>query len=402
MKIFSHKIVVSVLLSSILVISSGCSVITDKSDENVEKASAILDTWRGTNNEVLEEANALLSKALLLNPKSVSARIEMGRYHIMSHHLKEAENVLKEAEKIDPNDANVYVLLGHLYYLQKRYDEGLNVLEKAEEIGTDNPWLYMNKADILSAQFKDEEALLLREKAINHPKITVKLKRNVTGDLADYYWLKKDDLKKAEKYYNMQVNTDPKYYAAYSGRANFYACTTHDFVKAKKDINKALDILKKSREREAVANRFSIVKRFSNRGRMVDLHRDKGSIYWLEWQKQYENNDPKAKRTYKLAKKYTFNHAIHFVSDTCLNKKSWRDFANVAGKAFAEGVDFNPNDLARFYHVTGKYDKVKELSKHYDIKERFKKESIGTQEDYFKDQCYFYARNCDKIKEDMQ
>ncbi len=367
MKHTAKKLLLSTLLCTTLLSNTACSAIKNNSAEKVEQASDLLDNWVGNNNEVLLQARSLLEIALFLDNKSVPARIEMARYYIMRGDLKSAEKSLTEAKKLQPNNANVYVLFGHLYFLQKDNEKALQALEKAEKIGTDNPWLYMNKADVLNEQGKREEALSLQEKAINNSLATVKLKRNASLELATYYQIEKNNIAKAEKYYNLHVNTNPNYAKAYANRAVFYACEKHDFTKANNDINKALSLTKNA-----------------------DIKRRKGVIHWLEWQSQYTTADPKAEETYKIAKQYLFDNIIVFVANSCFSNQSWRNFGNSAGQALDKGIDFNPNDIARFYQSTQQYQKVKALSQKYDIADKYKTKTMKV-EDYLAEQCDIYG-----------
>jgi tetratricopeptide (TPR) repeat protein len=138
----------------------------------VEQAKDLLDSWHGEH-ELLDKAKEILVQILAKDPQNYRALKEMARYCIMDGYLhsknvanggniytigqfapgtlQRAEAILKKALAINPSYAEGYVLLGHIYSQQSRFNQAREALVKAETLGTNDPWLHLNWAYVLNA-----------------------------------------------------------------------------------------------------------------------------------------------------------------------------------------------------------------------------------------------------------
>ena len=72
--------------------------------------------------------------------------------------LEQSEALVRKALSINPQFAEGYVFLGYLQFQQTNVDMAANTLAQAEKIGTDDPWLQLNWADVDNARGNYSEA----------------------------------------------------------------------------------------------------------------------------------------------------------------------------------------------------------------------------------------------------
>lgn len=80
----------------------------------------------------LQEAGALLKRALILDPLNVEAHITSGLQLTITGQLQEAENAYLAALELSPQHVRLHYWLGRLYLLQDRLDDALAEVAKEE------------------------------------------------------------------------------------------------------------------------------------------------------------------------------------------------------------------------------------------------------------------------------
>ena len=130
------------------------------------QARALADAWIGER-ESVDQAETLIRKVLAEYPKFLPAYVESARLAILRAYLpprdpgegsREAEAILMKALALNPRYAKAHVLLGHVYFNSRQYDLARKHLAEAERIGTKDPWLHINWATVLQAEGNIDEA----------------------------------------------------------------------------------------------------------------------------------------------------------------------------------------------------------------------------------------------------
>ena len=132
-----------------------------------DQAVELLNRYRG-DTALLESARVELGAVLQAHPRHAPSYREMARYQIMRGHvgsarfqpgaLETADALITRALEIEPAFAEAYVLRGHLFKLMHRHQDAVAALLQAERIGTGDPWLHNNWADLLIEEGRYDEA----------------------------------------------------------------------------------------------------------------------------------------------------------------------------------------------------------------------------------------------------
>lgn len=148
-------------------------------DPEIKAARELLDSWGGQP-QTLVQAQEKIAGVLSRNPNDYFAMKEAARYTVMAGYirgrnvsyqhnvyvvgefspgtLEQAEALIRKAVSINPRFAEGYVFLGYIQFQQSKLDMASITLDQAEQIGTDDPWLHLNMADIDNARGKFSDA----------------------------------------------------------------------------------------------------------------------------------------------------------------------------------------------------------------------------------------------------
>lgn len=94
--------------------------------------------------ERFDEADAAVTRVLLIGPKNLDALLEQGRIRIASRQGFYAVQPLREAAKLAPKDWRPISLLGVAYQQTERYDEARQAYAAALKLSPNNPAVLSN------------------------------------------------------------------------------------------------------------------------------------------------------------------------------------------------------------------------------------------------------------------
>lgn len=204
------------------------------------EAISLLDGYRGNGAELIG-AKQRLDAILRKDAKSASAYRELARYYIMGGHisredfqggsLEAADAVLKKAITINPKYAEAYVLQGHLYRLMERPVDAKAALTKAGMLGTDDPWLQNNWADLLIDEGNLTSAMERYTKVVDSKTENKKAMGAALAGLSEYY-RKSGDLAKAGEMYRKMIDYEPGNAWNYGNYAWLLLCKQNDYEAA--------------------------------------------------------------------------------------------------------------------------------------------------------------------------
>jgi Tfp pilus assembly protein PilF len=241
--------VLCLLVLTVLPTSSSSAVPNDGYSAAVERATALLDSYRG-DGTLLERARYELDSILERDPDFAPAHREYARYYIMAGHissrrfvpgaLEAADASLRRAIEIDPNYSAAYVLAGHLYFLQGKPQQAKEALDRAEKLGSTDPWLYLNRADILESEGDLETAAAIYRQVIASRPPNPKVMEEAYSGLIGYYRAYHRD-GDADRTYRELIGYAPDVAWNYGAYATFLLCRTDQHAAAIEQFHIALD-----------------------------------------------------------------------------------------------------------------------------------------------------------------
>lgn len=215
----------------------------------------ILDNYQGHREDLLM-AREMLDSILTEDPKFTPAHVQYARYHLSVGYrsgraegrnyrpgsLTEAEAVIAKAIEIDPKHADAYVLAGHIYRLMYRVNDAKKSLAMAETLNSTNPWLDINWAAILEDEedFEEAEKRYLKVVASNTPE-----KAAIWGALESLmlFYMKTGRLNDADATFQKQLALEPHNAWSRGNYALFLLCHRDDFDAAIAEARHALNLL---------------------------------------------------------------------------------------------------------------------------------------------------------------
>lgn len=152
-----------------------------------------------------DEAATVFKKATQLNPRDVSAWINMANTYAKQQKLEEAIKHFDIALNIDPNNLQALSSKAHLYTLLNKHQQALDNFNKALIQAPNNLELLNAKAHSLRNLNQTQQAL----EVLNHIFIIApdNVKNIIT--LAEGYYRWGGDSANAKKFYNMAYSKDP-------------------------------------------------------------------------------------------------------------------------------------------------------------------------------------------------
>ncbi|MBI2645736.1 MAG: tetratricopeptide repeat protein, partial [Deltaproteobacteria bacterium] len=115
-----------------------------------------------------ERALSVMQDILKANPKNPDALNYVGyTYVTQKQKLDEAEALIKKALALKPGEGYVEDSLGWLYYVQGKYKKAKDILEKAVQMRSDEAVILDHLADTYLKLGETEKAYLTYQKAMN-------------------------------------------------------------------------------------------------------------------------------------------------------------------------------------------------------------------------------------------
>ncbi len=137
----------------------GAPAITFASDDSAKlalDAKVLLDTYFG-DRQNLEQASALLTKALAADDKDPDVFVQAARLTIKGGHVVYSqyqpgavdayEELIDRAIKLDSKHTKAHILRAEAFSLRKNYTAQKEALDRARELGSKDPWLSIGYAN---------------------------------------------------------------------------------------------------------------------------------------------------------------------------------------------------------------------------------------------------------------
>jgi tetratricopeptide (TPR) repeat protein len=145
----------------------------------VQRAHLLVNDYYGDRSD-LEEAAALVDRALAVNPRSADAYVEAARItskggHIVSYTFapgtrEMARQLIDQALKLDPRQTQALSLLAEDLLLKGQTAQALVVIDKGLAIAPEQPWLNLKLADYWERQHQPRKAIEIYETIGNSPR----------------------------------------------------------------------------------------------------------------------------------------------------------------------------------------------------------------------------------------
>jgi TolB-like protein/Tfp pilus assembly protein PilF len=168
--------------------------------------SLILRQWNIDLAANLEKANAMVTKALELDPELAEAHTTKGLLSVAEYNLKQAEEEFKRAIELKPSYATAHQWYSWVLLYQLRWDEALEQIEKAVELDPLSPIINQNHGDFYFSRKDFGKALESYRRAAELGMVGAR------GGMASCYGMTKmyDDMRReAATYVDILQSTHP-------------------------------------------------------------------------------------------------------------------------------------------------------------------------------------------------
>jgi tetratricopeptide (TPR) repeat protein len=165
---------------------------------NIDAARKLLDAYYGRSSSLVE-ARELLQKAIVAHPDNAEVYVQAARLRVMSGHVVSNEfrgntvqvyqALLDKALALDPRNAKAYILKAEAYDIEDQLDAQQQALDKARDLGTQDPWLWNGYGRYYTRRGQESEATAAYRKVIDRgPGETASERKAYTVALMQSAW----------------------------------------------------------------------------------------------------------------------------------------------------------------------------------------------------------------------
>ncbi|MCC7250124.1 MAG: tetratricopeptide repeat protein [Lysobacter sp.] len=254
--------------------------------------------------ELIERSRVALDRVLARNPHALDAYYLYSRYHVRRGYqypdlydpksLEDANAVLDKALEISPSYSLAYVQRGGVYIAMRRFDDAQAALDTARRMGSTSPWLDMNQALLLQAQARLHKAAGYCERVISNPASDYRVQRYAYNCLIDFQNMKgnSDEADKLERKLVAVADDDAFTHGNY---ATHVLCSDDDYERAIFHAESALSVKQYPYARSILA-----------------------IAYYRKWAAELEAGRlSEAERAWKAARKTDSTPAAYLVATWC-------------------------------------------------------------------------------------
>ena len=221
-----------------------------KTDE-VTRAAELVKSWQGDSSK-LDDARAILTHELQVNPESAPALREQARLFMLEgylfgtryepENLATAEKSLDKAIALAPNDPVAYLLRARIYANMERFEEASAALETAKEYGADDRDWLLAQASVLIREGHLEESAVALGKVLKFKNTTPNQRLEArNGIIQSLLVERKAD--EADKVYRDQLKDTPDDAWTHGNYASFLLCWRDDFDSSLGQVRAARQLL---------------------------------------------------------------------------------------------------------------------------------------------------------------